>query len=62
MSLFAETLLKVPAAHASKILGVPLRTIYSWRNGEVTPNAWTQRFVMANLRAYAKLKPAKAAK
>lgn len=62
MSLFTDTLRKVPAKDAAKALGFPLRTIYRWRNSQSVPNAWTQDMVTTNLTAYLKLKPRKVAK
>ena len=62
MSLFTDTLRKLPAKDAAKALGFPLRTIYRWRNSQSVPNAWTQDMVVANLTAYTKLMPRKGAK
>ena len=61
MSLFTDTLRKLPAKDAAKALGFPLRTIYRWRDSQSVPNAWTQDMVIANLIAFLKLQPKKKA-
>ena len=46
---FHRSRLDLSQARAASLVGVPLRTLWSWENGLHAPNKITQRFIVATL-------------